>query len=161
MSGLFIYSVYSFVVCTLGKMAQDVGMMWKCCGVVPILFAWFLRVPSLHAPVFAQKPFCDFFLLLLTLSAHVCLCVHFFYSAFSHFLASNERYQRLQRRKCSKTKKPFCLKLLVQKLEALLTYCDYVSHSLHMQCFCIPLRNTYIMVICDRVTWGTRFSRWS
>ena len=29
-----------------------------CCGVVPILFGWFLRVPSLHVL------FCDLFLLL-------------------------------------------------------------------------------------------------
>ena len=28
-----------------------------CCGVVPILFGWFLRVPSLHALVFIQKTF--------------------------------------------------------------------------------------------------------
>ena len=28
-----------------------------CCGVVPILFSWFLRVPSLHALVFIRKPF--------------------------------------------------------------------------------------------------------
>ena len=26
-----------------------------CCGVVPILFSWFLRVPSLHALVFVHK----------------------------------------------------------------------------------------------------------
>ena len=26
-----------------------------CCGVVPILFGWFLRIPSLHAPVFIRK----------------------------------------------------------------------------------------------------------
>ena len=37
------------------KMAQDVEMMWKCCGVIPILFGWFLSVPSLHALVFVQK----------------------------------------------------------------------------------------------------------
>ena len=30
------------------------------CGVVPILFGWFLRVPSLHALVFIRKTFCDF-----------------------------------------------------------------------------------------------------
>ena len=28
-----------------------------CCGVVPILFGWFLRIPSLHALVFIQKTF--------------------------------------------------------------------------------------------------------
>ena len=28
-----------------------------CCGVVPILFGWFLRVPSLHALVFIRKTF--------------------------------------------------------------------------------------------------------
>ena len=32
-----------------------------CCGVVPILFGWFLRVPSLHALVFIWKTFCDLF----------------------------------------------------------------------------------------------------
>ena len=42
---------------TVGKMAQDVGMVWMCCGVIPILFGWFLRVPSLHALVFIQKTF--------------------------------------------------------------------------------------------------------
>ena len=41
------------------KMAQDVEVMWKCCGVIPILFGWFLSVPSLHALVFVQKTFCD------------------------------------------------------------------------------------------------------
>ena len=28
-----------------------------CCGVVPILFGWFLSVPSLHALVFLWKTF--------------------------------------------------------------------------------------------------------
>ena len=39
-----------------------------CCGVVPILFGWFLRVPSLHALVFIWKPFCDFNTFLLSLN---------------------------------------------------------------------------------------------
>ena len=39
-------------------MAQDVGMVWKCCGVIDS-FGWFLRLPSLHALVFLQKTFCD------------------------------------------------------------------------------------------------------
>ena len=38
-----------------------------CCGVIPILFGWFLRVPSLHALVFIRKTFCDLFLLLIFL----------------------------------------------------------------------------------------------
>ena len=33
-----------------------------CCGVVPILFGWFLRVPSVHALVFTRKTFCDLFI---------------------------------------------------------------------------------------------------
>ena len=33
-----------------------------CYSVVPILFGWFLRVPSLHALVFIRKLFCDLFL---------------------------------------------------------------------------------------------------
>ena len=42
-----------FMVCTAGKMAQDVGMVYKKdCGGVPILFGWFLRVPYLHVLVF-------------------------------------------------------------------------------------------------------------
>ena len=50
-----ILHVESFVVC---KMAQDVGMVGKCCGVVPILFACFiLRDPSLHVLVFIEKTF--------------------------------------------------------------------------------------------------------
>ena len=32
-----------------------------CCGVVPILFGWFLRVPSLHALVFIRKTFLDLY----------------------------------------------------------------------------------------------------
>ena len=47
--------VKSFLLCIVGEMAQDVGMMWMCCGVVSILFGWFLRVLSLL--------FCDLFLL--------------------------------------------------------------------------------------------------
>ena len=35
-----------------------------CCGVVPILFGWFLSVPSLHALVFLWKTFLDLFVLL-------------------------------------------------------------------------------------------------
>ena len=31
-----------------------------CCGVVPILFGWFLSVPSLHVLVFLWKTFLDF-----------------------------------------------------------------------------------------------------
>ena len=34
-----------------------------CCGVVPILFGWFLSFPSLHALVFLWKTFCDLFML--------------------------------------------------------------------------------------------------
>ena len=30
-----------------------------CCGVVPILFGWFLSVPSLHVHVFLWKTFLD------------------------------------------------------------------------------------------------------
>ena len=35
-----------------------------CCGVVPILFGWFLSVPSLHALVFLWKNFLDLFVLI-------------------------------------------------------------------------------------------------
>ena len=38
-----------------------------CCGVVPILFGWFLRVPSLHALVFIRK---TFWWLVITHSVH-------------------------------------------------------------------------------------------
>ena len=38
-------------------MAKDVGMVWMCCGVVPILFGWFLRVLSPRPLVFIQKTF--------------------------------------------------------------------------------------------------------
>ena len=34
-----------------------------CCGVVPILFGWFLSIPSLHVLVFLWKTFLDFFVL--------------------------------------------------------------------------------------------------
>ena len=37
-------------------MAQDVGIVWMCC-IVPILFGWFLSVPSLYALVFLWKTF--------------------------------------------------------------------------------------------------------
>ena len=53
-----------FGVHIVGKMAQDVGMLWMCCG-VPVLFDWFLRVPSLHAFVFIRKLFGDLLLLFL------------------------------------------------------------------------------------------------
>ena len=43
-----------------------------CCGVVPISFGWFLRVPSLHVLVFIQKTFCDLFLLCVLFLA--CFC---------------------------------------------------------------------------------------
>ena len=36
-------------------MAQDVGMMY--CGVIPILFGWFLWIPSLHLLVFIKQMF--------------------------------------------------------------------------------------------------------
>ena len=42
------------------QVAQDIRMVWMCCGVVHILFGWFLMVPSLHALVFSWKTFCDF-----------------------------------------------------------------------------------------------------
>ena len=35
----------------LCKWWQDVGMVWRCCGVIPIYFGWFSSVPSLHALV--------------------------------------------------------------------------------------------------------------
>ena len=34
-----------------------------CCGIVPILFSWFLSVPSLHALVFLWKTFLDLYVL--------------------------------------------------------------------------------------------------
>ena len=37
-----------------GTRCRDGG---KYCGVIPILFGWFLRVPSLHVLVFIQKTF--------------------------------------------------------------------------------------------------------
>ena len=42
LSTVFIYieCVKSFLLCIVDKMAQDVGMVWMCCGVVPILFSW-------------------------------------------------------------------------------------------------------------------------
>ena len=42
---------------TQGKMAQDVGMVWMYCGVVPTLFGLFTRVPSLHVLVFIQRTY--------------------------------------------------------------------------------------------------------
>ena len=65
---VFIYYVCREL-CIVGKMAQDVGMVWICCGVVPILFSWFLRVPSLHALVFIGKLFCDSFMRAVALGA--------------------------------------------------------------------------------------------
>ena len=41
----------------VGKMPQDVGMVWKYCGVIPTYFGWFLRVLSLRVLVFIQKKF--------------------------------------------------------------------------------------------------------
>ena len=38
-------------------MAQDVGVVQMCCGVIPILFGWFFRVLSLHVLVFIRKTF--------------------------------------------------------------------------------------------------------
>ena len=58
--------VQGFVVCIVGKMAQDVGMAWKYCGVIPILFGRLLRVPSLHTLVFGKKTF------FVTLALHTC-----------------------------------------------------------------------------------------
>ena len=50
----------------------------------------------------------------------VCLCVCFLYSVFLCFYASNERYQQLHCRKCSKTKKWFSLKLLSSKVRSVI-----------------------------------------
>ena len=39
-------------------MAQDVGMVWKCCGVFPSSLVGFLGFhPYMHLPVFIQKTF--------------------------------------------------------------------------------------------------------
>ena len=56
-----------------------------CCGVVPILFGWFFRVPSLHALVFIRKTFCDLFLPLF-------FCLWFF--------KSSKREERQARERC-------------------------------------------------------------
>ena len=45
-------------------------MVWMCCSVVPILFGWFLMVPSLHVIVFIQKTFL-WLVYLLTYSCRV------------------------------------------------------------------------------------------
>ena len=50
----------------------------------------------------------------------VCVRVCFLCSAFSRFLEPNERYQRLQRKKFSKIKKAFSLKLLSSKVRSVL-----------------------------------------
>ena len=44
-----------------------------CCGVVPILFGWFLSVPSLHVLVFLWKTFLDLYYY-SGLDAHDCEC---------------------------------------------------------------------------------------
>ena len=59
---------------TQDKMAQDLGMVWKCCGIVPILFGWFLRVSSPHALVFVQKTFLWLWYYTLMVTAEVGLC---------------------------------------------------------------------------------------
>ena len=44
-----------------GIRCRDSG---KYCGVIPIKFGWFLKVPSLHVLVFIQRTFfCDLLLL--------------------------------------------------------------------------------------------------
>ena len=46
-----------------------------CCGVICILFGWFLRVPSLHALAFFWKTFCDFVVLLGSYTAYIHICL--------------------------------------------------------------------------------------
>ena len=65
--------VESFVVCIVCKLALDVGMVWKYCGIIPTLFGWFLRVPSLHALFSFGKLFYDLYLICVCVC--VCLCV--------------------------------------------------------------------------------------
>ena len=99
---------------------------------------------------------------LLTLGAYeeysicpVCLCVSLFSLFCLLALLQCRHPTRLQRGKCSKIKKPFSLKLLtstVRNVIKLTVTKLQVSHFLHVQCFCIPLRNTYIMVMCDQLT---------
>ena len=53
------------MVCIVGKMAQDVGMVCRCGGVIFHL-VWLVFEASIPTvPVFLQKTFCDLFLLLL------------------------------------------------------------------------------------------------
>ena len=69
----------------------------------------------------------DCLIVCVCLCVYVCVCdvcvcvrVRFLYSAFLRFWASNERYQRPQRRKCSINCKPFCLKLLSSKVRSVI-----------------------------------------
>ena len=60
-------------------MAQDVRMVWMCCGFVLILFDWFLRVPSLHALVFIGNFFCDLYMFSdFTVLSLLCCALHVF-----------------------------------------------------------------------------------
>ena len=61
-------------------------------------------------------------------------------------------YQRQQCRKCSKIEKLFSLKLLSPKVRSVINLPQLlqVSHFLHVQCFRIPPRNTYV-TISDQV----------
>ena len=58
-----------------------------CCGVVPILFGWFLSVSSLHVLVFIRKIFCDLFLL-------------FFFKLVFRNSKTEERWVRKARGRC-------------------------------------------------------------
>ena len=55
-----LYAMLECMLCSEIVLLLDVAdilMVWKCRGVIPILFARFLRVPSLHGLVFIQKTF--------------------------------------------------------------------------------------------------------
>ena len=43
--------------CSISSPPTKSTQVWNCYGVIPILFGWFLRVPSLHVLVFIQKTF--------------------------------------------------------------------------------------------------------
>ena len=62
---------------------------------------------------------------------------------------SNERYQQLQRGKCSETKEPFSLKLLSSKVRSVINLLQPFSSC---AMFPLPLCNTYVTVMCDHMT---------
>ena len=63
--------------------------------------------------------------------------------------------------KCSEIKKPFSLKLLSSRVRSIINSYTMTKSAIFFTCNVAIFCNTYVTVMCDHVTWSTRYCGFS